>query len=69
MSVESGQIRHAKRVLLLTDTMLSQVGKISILPSFDDTRLHSGAMRVRCANATTRQWLVQNVPKLDKKKL
>lgn len=54
---------------LLTDIMLSSADSDAELPVFEDTRLHSGAMRLRFANDQTRQWLVQNVPKLKSKKL
>lgn len=53
----------------ITDTILSQAGKQITPPEFDDTRLRSGAMRVRCANILTRQWLEKFVPLLDKNKL
>lgn len=54
---------------LITDKVLSQAGKNISPPNFDDTRLHSGAMRVRCADFHSRQWLEKFVPTLDKKKL
>lgn len=54
---------------LITDKVLSQAGKNISPPAFDDTRLHSGAMRVRCANFQTRKWLEKFIPTLDKKKL
>lgn len=54
---------------LITDLILSQAGKGVSLPNFEDTRLHSGAMRVRCANFHTRQWLEKHIPTLDNKKL
>lgn len=54
---------------LITDKMLSQVGKNVIPPNFEDTRLHSGALRVRCADLNSRQWLEKYIPTLDKKKL
>lgn len=63
------QSRFDKLNALLTDAILAQAGTSTTLPEFDDTRLHSGAMRVRCANANTRKWLERNVPKLDVKKL
>lgn len=52
-----------------TDAILSQANSNNELPEFDDARLHSGAMRVRCANVNTRKWLELNIPKLDVKKL
>lgn len=54
---------------LLTDIMLSTVESNAELPVFEDTRLHSGAMRLRCANEQTRQWLESNIPTLNAKKL
>lgn len=63
------QNRFDKLNALLTDTILAQSSSKTVLPEFDDTRLHSGAMRVRCANVYSRQWLERNVPKLDVKKL
>lgn len=54
---------------ILTDTMLSQVGKNINPPEMEETRLISGVMRIRCANAETRKWLEQYVPLFDKKKL
>lgn len=63
------QKRYDTLYSLLTDLMLSQVGKNIKSPEFDDTRLQSGAMRVRCANLHTRKWLERFVPLLDKKKL
>lgn len=54
---------------LITDKVLSQAGKNISPPNFEDTRLHSGSMRVRCADFNSRQWLEKFVPTLDKKKL
>lgn len=54
---------------VITDTMLSQADNNTNLPEIEDTRLHSGAMRIRCTNIATRQWMEQNIPTLDKKKL
>lgn len=53
----------------LTDVLMSMIGGNAVLPAFDDTRLHGGAMRIRCANANTRKWLESHIPKLDAKKL
>lgn len=63
------QARFDKLNTLLTDTIMSMIGSKTELPAFDDTRLHGGAMRVRCANTYTRTWLKTNVSKLDVKKL
>lgn len=63
------QQRFDKINALLTDHIMSMIGSEPELPVFDDTRLHSGAMRIRCANSYTRKWLESNVPKLDAKKL
>lgn len=63
------QKRFDKLNTLLTDTILSQAGKNIALPEIEETRLHSGAMRVRCTNAETRQWLEKYVPAIDKKSL
>lgn len=63
------QQRFDKINALLTDHIMSMIGSKAELPVFDDTRLHSGAMRIRCANSYTRKWLESNVPKLDAKKL
>lgn len=63
------QKRFDKLNSLLTDTIMQMIGKNTELPVFDDTRLHGGAMRIRCANVYTRNWLELNVPKLDAKKL
>lgn len=63
------QKRYDTLYSLLTDLMLSQVGKNIKSPEIDDTRLQSGAMRVRCANLQTRKWFERFVPLLDKKKL
>lgn len=54
---------------LITDIMLSPADSNTGMPTFEDTRLHSGAMRLRCANDQTRQWLEKIVPTLDTKKL
>lgn len=54
---------------LITDIMLSPAESDTEMPMFEDTRLHSGAMRLRCANDHTRQWLEKIVPTLDPKKL
>lgn len=54
---------------LLTDIMLLPDESNAELPVFEDTRLHSGAMPLRCANDQTLQWMVKNIPKLDTKKL
>lgn len=61
--------RFSTLLAVITDVIISQAGTKIIPPVFDDTRLHSGAMRVRCANFQTRQWLEQYVPTLAKKKL
>lgn len=63
------QQRFDKINSLLTDQIMLMIESGMELPVFDDTRPHSGAMRVRCANAYKRQWLELNVPKLDVKKL
>lgn len=54
---------------LLTDIMFSSAGSSEEMPAFEDTRLHSGAMRLRCANEFTLKWLERVVPTLDPKKL
>lgn len=54
---------------LLTDAVISQADSGKEAPVFENARLHSGAMRVVCANNQTRQWLEQNVPALDSNKL
>lgn len=54
---------------LLTDIMCSSAGSSKEMPAFEDTRLHSGAMRLRCANDFTLKWLELTVPTLDVKKL
>lgn len=54
---------------LITDLILSQAGKGVSPPTFEDTRLHSGSMRVRCANFHARKWLEKFIPTLDKSKL
>lgn len=63
------QSRFDKLSTLLTDSIISMIGTKVETPVFDDTRLHSGAMRIRCANAYTRKWLESLIPKLDAKKL
>lgn len=63
------QNRFDKLNTLLTNVIMSMIGKKTELPVFDDTRLHGGAMRVRCANTGTRKWLEANVSKLDVKQL
>lgn len=63
------QSRSDKINTLLTDTIMSMIGTEVELPAFDDTRLHGGAMRIRCANTYSRKWLETNVSKLDAKKL
>lgn len=63
------QERFNKINSLFTDIMLSPAESNTEMPMFDDTRLHSGAMRLRCANDQTRQWLERIVPTLDTKKL
>lgn len=60
---------YDKLYTAITDTIMAQIGKSEVMPEFEDTRLHSGAMRLRCANEQTRQWLEKYVPLLDKKKL
>lgn len=54
---------------LLTDAMIMQADSGNEPPAFENARLHSGAMRVACANDHTRRWLEQNVPALDPNKL
>lgn len=54
---------------LLTDMMLAADDSNTELPVFDDTRLHSGAMRLKCANDHTRKWLEHIVPTIEMKKL
>lgn len=63
------QSRFDKLNAHLTDIIVSMIGKNAELPVFDDTRLHMGAMRIRCANNYTRKWLELNIPKVDVKKL
>lgn len=63
------QNKFDKLSSLLTDVIISQAGKNIKPPVFDDTRLHSGAMKIRCANFQSRQWLEKYIPTLDKKKL
>lgn len=63
------QKRFDKLNTQLTDIIMAMIGKNTELPVFDDTRLHGGDMRIRCANAHTRKWLETNIPKLDAKKL
>lgn len=63
------QERVDKITTLLTNVMLGQSDSNADLPVFEDTRLHSGAMRVRCANDYTRLWLMEHVPKLQSKQL
>lgn len=63
------QNRFDKINTQLTNAIMSMIGKDAELPAFDDTRLHGGAMRVRCANTYTRKWLETNVSKLDAKTL
>lgn len=54
---------------LLTDIMFTSAGSSNVMPAFEDTRLHSGAMRLRCANEYTLKWLERTIPTLDNKKL
>lgn len=54
---------------LLTDIMFSSAGNSNVMPAFEDTRLHSGAMRLRCANEYTSKWLENTIPTLNTKKL
>lgn len=54
---------------LITDLMITQVGKNMKLPQFEYNRLFSGAMKVKCANLETRSWLEKYIPSLDRKKL
>lgn len=63
------QPRFDKLNALLTDSIFSMIGTNVETPAFDDTRLHSGAMRIRCANVYTRKWLESLIPKLDARKL
>ena len=51
----------------ILDIILSQVKGGT--PSFDDTRLHSGTMKVRCANEFSRKWLEEKIPTIEEKKL
>lgn len=59
------QERVNKLTSLLTDIMLTSDDTNAELPVFENTRLHSGAMRLQCANDYTRKWLETNVPLLN----